>query len=75
MDPKEIFASDDRICSVIVYHDGFVPNSYRWPAPGRRTRYSRNGEKVEEKYDRKRSHGNGPRWVALSEKGGRLASR
>lgn len=70
-------SADPRIQAAIIYLDGWVPNAYRWPAPGRCVRLMRTAEgweAVETTYDRKRSRGRGPRWVALSAKGGRLAS-
>ena len=69
-----IFAYTDAE-HVTEYTDGFVPNAYRWPAPGTRILYFRNGKEKREGYDRKRSRGRGPQWVAFSEKGGRILSR
>lgn len=60
---------------VTEYIDGFVPNAYRWPAPGTRAHYFRDGREIRQGYDRKRSRGRGPWWVAFSEKGGRILSR
>lgn len=42
----------------LVYPDGFVPNSYKWPAPAERVRVTRESYRIES-YDRKRSHGAG----------------
>jgi len=42
----------------LVYPDGFVPNSYKYPAPAERLRVTRDGHRVET-YDRKRSHARG----------------
>jgi hypothetical protein len=74
----DIFASDARIVEVRVYDAGFVPNSYKYRAPGEGTLYRKiAADRVEVYsfiYDRKRSHGRGPRLVAVSAKGGRLYS-
>ena len=73
-------AKDKRITAVTVYADGFVPNSYRYPCPGKCHRFERNPDTQRFRYagsttyDRKRTHGVGPNWVGLSAKGGRLAS-
>jgi len=69
------FDADDRIITVREYNDGFVPNSYRWPAPGTYTEWSRDGSVTEGKYDRKRSGGKGSTLVGRSAKGGTLYSR
>lgn len=69
--------ADPRIQAAVIYCDGWVPNSYRYRAPGRCVRLTRteDGWRAEEdSYDRKRSHGRGPHWVAFSARGGRLAS-
>lgn len=74
----EAIDADRRIQSAVIYCDGWVPNSYRYSAPGRCVRLVRTAkgwEAVEGTYDRKRSYGRGPYWVAFSERGGRLASR
>jgi len=71
-DIKAIFDSDPRIASIREYHDGFVANAYKWPAPGKATEHYREGDSVELAYDRKRSRGRGPNWVAKSAKGGTL---
>lgn len=75
---KAIFARDDRIKTIRVYHDGWLPNAYGWPAPGKSTEYSQTpeGDIVVRwtVYDRKRPHAAGPKVVALSEKSGRLYS-
>ena len=44
--------------TALVYPDGFVPNSYKYPAPAERVRVTRNSHLVEP-YDRKRSRGQG----------------
>lgn len=75
---REAILSDPDIATVRVYPDGWVPNSYRWAAPGRLLRFFRGSDgfwTVEEGVvDRKRSGGKGPEWVAFSANGGRLAS-
>lgn len=71
---QRIFASDTRITRVVEYLDGWVANAYRSRAPGQSNVYTRDGV-VSSTYDRKRAHGRGPRIVAFSAKGGRLASR
>lgn len=70
---------DTRITSIVVYPDGWVSNSYKWPKNGRKLTYVRNSngqwEKATEgKVNMRRSYGEGPLWVGFSEKGGRLAS-
>ena len=76
---KAAARKDPRITEIAVYPDGWVPNSYKWPAPGRRVVFGRNGsghwiiDRVEG-IDRKCSFGARTEWVAKSEKGGRLAS-
>lgn len=63
--------ADERIKTVTDYReDGFVPNSYKWPAPGTRKVWHRDGRVESEPYDRKRSGGVGPYLVAKSAKGG-----
>ena len=78
-DAKRAAAKDKRIVNIIVYPDGWVPNSYKWRAPGRSASFRRNGcghWKIAgtATIDRKRSSGSGPEWVAMSDKNGRLAS-
>lgn len=73
--PKEIqciFDSKPNVVKVTVAEGGFVPNSYKWPAPGTRTVYLRNGTVRKEKYDRKRSYGKGNVVVAWTAKGGHI---
>ena len=84
---RQAAREDERIVELRVFPDGWVPNAYKWPAPGRRvvlkpaapeTGFTREDsvwqiERVDD-IDRKRSRGEGPYWVAVSEKGGRLAS-
>jgi hypothetical protein len=75
--PAEVaamFAKDDRIAVVRVYHDGFVANAYKWAAPGNATEYTKDGASTKVAYDRKRSHGRGPGMTGLSIKRGVLAS-
>ena len=55
-----------------VHLDGFVPNSYKWKAPGTRLVVFADGRFRIEKYDRKRSYGAGSTTVLFSEKGGRV---
>ena len=69
---KKIFAEDDRIVEVAEYPQGFVANAYRWSAPGKRVVTTRGGETFHEVYDRKRSYGQGPAWVARSARRGCL---
>ena len=71
---RAIFNAEPRGVCIKMFDDGFVPNSYRWPAPGKGTVYYRDGTSAEFEYDRKRPRGRGPSWILLSEKGGRLAS-
>ena len=72
----EIFALDTRIAYIMEYCDGFVANAYHYAAPGTCRYWGRNGQNhfVAGSYDRKRSHGVGPAWVAFSGRDGRLAS-
>ncbi len=42
----------------LVYPQGFVPNAYKWFAPGQRVRVTLDSHAVEH-YDRKRSRGKG----------------
>lgn len=72
--PATIFARDERIVEIVEYLDGFVPNSYKWPAPGTRIIHRRDGSSYTTRYDRKRKRGQGPAWVAMSAAGGRLIS-
>lgn len=71
------FFENPRVQTVVLYADGFVPNRYRYPAPGRGLRHTRfaDGFRTEEvTYDRKRSGGRGPKAVGFSDRGGRLVS-
>lgn len=70
----QIFNRDGRIVEIREYLDGWAPNSYRWPAPGKFRTTRRNGVVYYGTYDRKRSHGRGPSLVAFSARGGRLYS-
>lgn len=69
---------DSRIVRVVEYTQGFVPNRYRFRAPGTARIYRAMPDGsitvVEAGYDRKRSGGRGPRFVGFSERGGRLVS-
>lgn len=78
-DAKTAARKDHRIVTIHEYPDGWVPNSYSYRAPGLRRVFQRNGSGhwihvASETVDRKRSGGNGPRWVALTRAGGRVAS-
>ena len=55
---KALAGTDKKVA--LVYLDGFVPNSYKWPAPGRRVRVTATTATAEQ-YDRKRSKGQGSR--------------
>jgi len=74
LDVVSIFNRDERIAYVVEYQSGWVSNSYKWRAPGSAKIYYRDGKTSSKPYDRKRPYGMGPRWVAFSEKHGRLAS-
>ena len=70
---------DRRIVEINDYPNGWVSNSYKWRAPGTRRVFRRNGSGhwvhvANTPIDRKRSGGNGPAWIAMSEAGGRVAS-
>ena len=79
--PKDAIAAaakNPKIVSIVTYPEGFVPNAYKWAAPGVRLIFHRNksGKWVHaknENYDRKRSGGRGPWWIGKSVKDGRLA--
>ncbi len=71
-DVQKIFDADPRIVAVRIYEDGWVPNAYKWPAPGHAVEFSRDGNFKALTYDRKRPHARGPNWVARSAKGGTL---
>jgi hypothetical protein len=81
MDTKQarrIFDADPRIVEIRAYGSGFVANAYRWPCVREGCRFvRRNGRmrRIPIEYDAKRPYGQGPRWVAFSAKGGRLASK
>jgi len=77
--PKTLSAwlSDERVTAITVHLSGFVPNSYRYPAPGQAVTVTRGADAWTvryAKYDRKRAGGKGPTAVAFSAKGGRLYS-
>ena len=65
---RAIFDYDPRIILVREYNDGFVPRSFRWPAPGKSTMYSRCGLTTTGSYDRKRRYGDGPTYVGYTSK-------
>jgi hypothetical protein len=54
---------------VRVYLDGFVPNAYKYRAPGRCLWFRPDKHSIVE-YDRKRSHGDGPRVSIQTANGG-----
>jgi hypothetical protein len=71
----KLYEEDNRIAQVTYYLDGWVANSYRYRAPGKciRVIIDQHGATAKESsYDRKRAHGRGPQWVAMSAVGGRL---
>lgn len=76
--PHVFFTQDPRVTRVVEYTDGFVPNSYKWPAPGTCTVHERLKDGTfrtsSGSYDRKRSHGRGPSAVGFSARNGRLLS-
>jgi hypothetical protein len=62
-----VVKKNDQIKYLRVYPEGFVPNSYRYRAPGTRILYSVDtGEYTTEGYDRKRSRGAGPCVVCMN---------
>ena len=69
---------DKRVMKIRCYLDGWVANSYKWKCEGYKYELTRrddgNWNGVMSTYDRKRSNGTGPKYVAFSEKGGRLYS-
>jgi len=72
---RAAFDADPRIVRVREFHDGWVANSYRYPAPGSCDDWSRDGSVTHHAYDRKRAYGQGPRIIGYSARGGRLLSR
>lgn len=72
------FAADPRIVRVRHYESGWVPNAYKWRAPGTGTEYEVMPEGwITDSpfgYDRKRPYGRSPVIVGYSTKGGRLYS-
>jgi len=77
--PLAILADHPSAVRAVEYLDGWVPNSYRWPAPGTAREWrldADTGEWVSRavSYDRKRSYGVGPDVVVYSADGGRLDS-
>lgn len=74
--PHKFFA-DPRVEAVVEYLAGFVPNRYKYPAPGNGVRHVRTAEGFRSEvltYDRKRSGGVGPAAIGFSVRGGRLIS-
>ena len=71
--------ADSRIVEIATYPDGWVPNSYRFRAPGRRVIFGRaDGFAAPvrtEAIDRKRSNGRGPDWVGITANGGYVRPR
>ena len=57
---------------IACYPEGFVPRSYKWPAPGIRWLVYRDGRVVSEGYDKKRSYGGGSTYTPKSAKGGKV---
>ena len=49
----------------LVYPFGFVPNSYKWPAPAERVKVYRDGQHHIQTYDRKRSRGRSGQHITL----------
>lgn len=74
MTAAAVFEKDERVTSVMMYPEGFVPNSYKYRCMRTRYQFHRDGRIDSSTYDAKRSHGAGPAWVGLSAKGGRLIS-
>lgn len=70
-------AENHLITKIVAYPEGFVPRNYSWQSRGRRVVAEIENGRIKrvftEEYDKKRSHGTGPAWVAFSAKGGRLA--
>jgi hypothetical protein len=66
----EAIFKNPKVHQVWYYPQGFVPNSYRWPAPGTRCVIHRNGTVTLSRYDRKRSYGRGAILSPKSKKGG-----
>lgn len=70
--------TDDVSVTIRHYLSGFVPNSYRYPAPGKfaELRISGAGATVTAgKYDRKRSRGHGATFIARAQKAGQSDGR
>lgn len=69
----------DDVCVIVTeYWDGWVPNSYRYPKPGKcmTTRITATGVTQEPgTYDRKRSGGEGPCEVVTIAKAGQKRGR
>ena len=75
---RGLMKRDPRIVTVRSYDSGWVANKYSWPAPGKAREWNLQEDGTLKfhtiSYDRKRPHGAGPNWTALSAAGGRLAS-
>ena len=71
-------AENHAITKIVAYPEGFVPRNYSWKSDGRRVVAEVENGVIKrvflESYDKKRSHGTGPAWVAFSARGGRLAA-
>ena len=74
----DVAKENHAVTKIVVYLDGFVPRSYRHFTQGRRIVAEIEDGKVKdiktEKYDRHRSRGIGPAWVAFSAANGRIAA-
>jgi hypothetical protein len=69
---------DDVAVTIRHYHNGFVPNSYKYKAPGKfsELRVSGAGAVVTTgTYDRKRSNGNGSTLIVRAQKPGQSDGR
>ncbi len=58
-DGSKALKDNPQMDYALVYPDGFVPNSYKWPAPAARVRVNRDGSHSLQGYDRKRSRAKG----------------
>ena len=71
---QNFFASNPKVASIIFFKEGFVPNSYKWPAPAMGIIVFSDMKTKPSLYDRKRPYGAGSIFSAKSEKGGTLRS-
>ena len=75
---RGLIKRDSRIVTVRSYDSGWVAKKYGWPAPGKARQWDLQEDGTLKfrtfGYDRKRTHGAGPNWTALSAAGGRLAT-